>query len=161
MLEGLGKKRKLVLKSKVKRFKRSKDKCLRAGCNKRALVGSSYCSLHGEIEVGEIDRDDSLLIYTGKYRADFHPMEFIKHSTEGLSLVEVAAKFKVSVGTIEGWCGKYKEMGLAFEVGKAMHESWWLSKGKDGLESRSFNTHLYKFLTAKVDAEEWSSGFND
>ena len=36
----------------------------------------------------------------------------------------------------------------AYDIGKAMHEAWWIEQGKSGLNNRGFNTSLFKFLTS-------------
>jgi hypothetical protein len=64
-----------------------------------------------------------------------------------MSTVEIAATIGVGEITLKNWSENFQEFSVAFEIGKALHESWWIEKGKSGLESRNFNTPLYKFLT--------------
>ena len=49
---------------------------------------------------------------------------------------------------LKQWAEDYELFSEAYDIGRAMYESWWLRKGKDGLDDpRNFNTTLYKFLT--------------
>jgi hypothetical protein len=82
-----------------------------------------------------------------KFNPAIHPLEMIDLSRQGMSDVEIAATIGVSVGTLRGWSEKFEEFAVAYEIGQALHETWWIEKGKTGLEQRNFNTSLYKFLT--------------
>ena len=68
-------------------------------------------------------------------------------SRQGMSDVEIAAEIGVGVSTLRGWADQYEEFSTAYEIGQALHESWYLQKGKAGLDQRNFNTSLFKFLT--------------
>lgn len=87
-------------------------------------------------------------IAASKYDPESHPVLFMDYSRMGMSDVEIAAAFSVSVDTLRNWAETYEMFNRAFEIGKAMHEAWWLEKGKSGLNDRGFNTSLFKFLTS-------------
>jgi len=87
------------------------------------------------------------LSHTSKFNPAKHPIAFMKLSRIGMSLVEIASKFKVAPTSIKSWAEKYESFAFAYEMGQAMHEAWWLQKGKNNLNSRDFNTTLFKFLT--------------
>ena len=152
----LKKKLKTKYKTKVKK-KYEKKKCAfhegEKRCTNNAVGKSQLCKKHGgrkidpALALTPAETLKEVQIVQTKFKPAVHPLQFINLSREGLSLVEIAAHFSVGVHTIEAWAEKYSEMAIAYEIGNALHEAWWLAKGKDGLDSRSFNTGLFKFLT--------------
>lgn len=121
-------------------------------CKNKASGKSTLCSLHGGnpiIKENLLPVEQEILLNTASIKFDpaTHPIDFINFSRHGLSQVEIAAEFGISIHTLRSWAEKYDSFNTAFEVGQAMHESWWLAKGKENLNSRNFNTPLYKFLT--------------
>lgn len=129
-----------------------KQQCVTEGCTRNAVGKTDVCKRCGG---DPIIRENLLLpeevptalVSASKYQPAYHPMEFITLSREGMSEVEIAAKFEVSVGTMRSWSEKFADFNTAFEVGQAMHEAWWLQEGKDNLDNRGYNTGLFKFLT--------------
>ena len=119
-------------------------------CKRMAVGKSTLCSVHGGSKiVNELlmsVHEEHNLVPT-KFDITVHPMSFVEMSSQGLSDVEIAAEFKVGLSTLRGWSEKYKEFAQAWEIGKACHESWWLSRGKSNLTNTRFQTGLYKFLT--------------
>lgn len=125
-------------------------------CKRNAVGKGQLCEKHG----GEKRiRDNYLTEDTHKimrqirkkiavYDPKIHPKEMLRLSQEGLSEVEIAAEFKVSVYRLQKWAEDYEDFSEAYDIAKAMYESWWLRKGKDGLDDpRNFNTSLFKYLT--------------
>ena len=129
-------------------------------CRALAIGSGQLCKKHG----GTLDRSSLIkegsiehkliaklepdTIHTVHYDPKVHPFQMIKLSSEGLSEVEIAAKLKISVRKLQRWSETYEMFAEAYDVGMALYESWWLNKGKEGLENpRDFNTSLYKFLT--------------
>lgn len=153
----------LIKKKKIKQIKvYPKEKCHYIDadgkrCKRNAIGSGQLCAKHG----GERDRsnliEEGSLSYTlmkkslkkiQVYDPNKHPLKFIQLSRQGLSEVEIAAELGVSVHTMQKWAEQYELFSEAYDIGMALHESWWLSKGKEGLENpRDFNTPLYKFLT--------------
>jgi len=139
----------------IKRFIKQKCAFIYAcgtQCTKNAVGKSTLCKKHGGdpiIKENLIKPEEmSLVGILEKYDAERHPTLFIDLSRQGLSEVEIAAEFEVGVGTLRGWAEKFEMFSVAFEIGKALHESWWLQQGKSGLNNRGFNTSLFKFLTS-------------
>lgn len=123
-------------------------------CTLPAVGSGQLCEKHGgNIVTGEGHDTITGIIQTllnknSKYHPIVHPLDFIKLSKRGLSNVEIAAEFNVSLGTLKSWAEKYNDFGEAYEIGQTMYEAWWLKKGAAGLDdTRNFNTPLYKFLT--------------
>jgi DNA-binding transcriptional regulator YiaG len=128
-------------------------------CKRNAIGSGQLCKQHG----GELDRSSLIneeeqasqlaLMKRMKptivpYDPSFHPMKMIKLSREGLSEVEIAAQFGISVRRLQKWSEDYEIFSEAYDLSQAIYESWWLIKGKEGLDNpRDFNTPLYKFLT--------------
>lgn len=121
-------------------------------CKRDAVGKGTLCTLHG----GDAVIKENL--YTGteeltlpnarvQFNPAFHPIAYIEMAREGFSDVEVAAEFGVSINTIQDWAEKFESFYTAKDVGKAMHEAWWLREGKNNLNERSFNTPLYKYIT--------------
>lgn len=153
----------LIKKKKIKPIKvYPKEQCHyieRNGsrCCRNAIGNGQLCKMHG----GEKDRSNLIeegslsyqlvkkkLNMVQMYDPDKHPISFIRLSRQGLSEVEIAAEFGVSVRTMQGWSEKFELFSEAYDIGMALYESWWLTKGKEGLDNpRDFNTPLYKFLT--------------
>ena len=100
------------------------------------------------IENGEIFSQKTLSILLKDFQPEFHPLAYIELSRNGLSEVEIAAKFEVGVNRLREWVERFESFSLAHDIGDSIYEAWWLNKGKEGLEdARNFNTLLYKFLT--------------
>jgi len=123
-------------------------------CLRNAVGKSTLCELHGgsriDLENTHDAEETKALVKSSPlalFLPDKHPIWYIELSQDGKSPVEIASLFKVSISTIKAWSEKYREFAIAYEIGQAMHEAWWLSRGKEGLDSRTFNTSLYKFLT--------------
>lgn len=149
-----------VKKNKIKPKKiYPKEKCLYVDaegkqCRKLAIGKGQLCKEHGGERVRDNYIDEAFPLIKqikGKvevYNPDKHPMDYVKLSLEGLSEVEIAAEFKVSVHRLRQWTEDFSVFSEAYDIGQAMYESWWLKKGKEGLDdSRNFNTSLFKFLT--------------
>lgn len=119
-------------------------------CKNNCVGNGNVCTVHGGTRAAEeslVSSEGSLPALTQKYNPIIHPLEFINLSRAGMSDVEIAAQFGVSSTILRKWVEKHKEFSLAHEIGQAMHEAWWLTKGKDHLDDRFFQTGLFKFLT--------------
>ena len=123
-------------------------------CTRNAIGSGQLCKKHG----GTIDISNTMDTATterylaehgkvSKYLPEVHPMQYIELSRQGLSEVEIAARMEVGVVTLKSWSEKFEAFALAYDIGQALHETWWITRGKEGLDQRNFNTALYKFLT--------------
>jgi hypothetical protein len=124
-------------------------------CKRKATGKGTLCDLHGgDRTIPENMYSDKELISTNgalanvriRFNPAVHPLKYIELARDGLSDVEIAAEFEISIGTLRDWSEKYESFNSAFEIGKAMHESWWIRTAKENLNERSFNTSLAKFL---------------
>lgn len=137
---------------KIKKFK--KQRCAfvdenRERCTNNAVGKSTLCKQHGGNPIiKENLRSDNELYISSYFDPSYHPITFIEMSREGMSEVEIAASFEVGLETMRGWSEKYASFNVALDVGRAMHEAWWLEQGKGNLNNRGFNTGLFKYLTA-------------
>jgi len=132
---------------------RGKDKSIKWNCHKDAIGSGIYCEDHG----GVLDPSTALnpietklavaVVPLNKFDASIHPLQYIELSQQGLSDIEIAGEMRIGSRQIMNWATKYEEFARAYEIGQALYESWWLAKGKSGLDTRNFNTNLYKFLT--------------
>lgn len=121
-------------------------------CKKLAVGKSSLCKRHGgdpTIKENLYKGTEEVLLPNVRVKFDpaFHPIRYIELSKDGLSEVEIAAEFEIAVITIQEWAEKFESFYIAKEVGKAMHESWWLRQGKENMSTRAFNASLYKYIT--------------
>ncbi len=121
-------------------------------CENIAIGKGTLCKRHGGdpvIKENLLDKtQEKYFDYpNSKFNPLIHPIQYIEMSRFGASDVEIAAQFEVSLHSIKRWAELYESFNTAYEVGKAMHEAWWLTQGKDNLNERSFNTHLFKYLT--------------
>lgn len=154
----------LVRKRKIKKKYIGRKKCApqkcayfdtaaNEQCNKNAVGRSTLCEKHGGLRydpalaLSTKESKELIAITATKFRLDYHPLNYIALSREGLSPVEIAAKFQVGLNTVESWAEVHSDFQFAFQLGQALYESWWLMKGKKGLNKRGFNTSLFKFLT--------------
>lgn len=151
-----------TFEEKVRKIKRKKiyvkEKCHYTEdgerCTRNAIGDGQLCKLHGgEKDLTNVLSLEALQLMTAeigkiqKFDPAIHPLQMIDLSRQGMSDVEIAAVVGVSVLTLKEWADKYEPMSVAYEIGQALHETWWLTKGKEGLDSKYFNTSLYKYLT--------------
>lgn len=152
------KKRKKKYKKTTTAERFQKQKCafvseIGLPCKRNAVGKSTLCKRHGgkkfdpSLALSGQEVTEIVLSTRTKYKPEKHPILYIEYAREGLSPVEIAAKFEVGEATLDKWAEKYHNFQVAHDIGKVLHEAWWLTKGKEGLDSRNFNTVLYKFLT--------------
>jgi len=120
-------------------------------CERNAVGRGNACAIHAvtpELPVPlESVSELSVIPFGSKYNPAEHPLQYINLSRQGLSDVEIASEFEVSMDTLKAWTAKYKDFNMAFEIGRAMFESWWINEGRGNLGNRFYQTSLYKFLT--------------
>lgn len=116
-------------------------------CEGRTTGNHNVCALHGGVAPKRELTVSGLQTITAKYDPSYHPMAYIMHSKDGLAKSEICGAFQISLSTLHKWGEKFKEFAEAMEIGKALHEAWYLRTGKDNLDSRFFQTGLFKFLT--------------
>ena len=145
---------KIVKKKRIKKYKRQQCAYVKNGkqCKKYAVGKGTLCEIHG----GDVVVKDNLVTRSeeyaitdpgNKYDPAYHPIAYIDFAREGLSEIEIAAQFEISIDSLKRWIETYESFNTAHEIGAAMHEAWYLRQAKDNLNERSFNTHLFKFLT--------------
>ncbi len=122
-------------------------------CKNYAVGKGSLCRTHGGdpiIKENLIPQkyETQLLSFASKFNPAVHPLQYIDLSRTGMSKVEIAAAMEVSVIALKNWAEKFESFNSAVEIGDALHEAWWIQRGKGGLDSRNFNTSLFKFLTS-------------
>ena len=144
------KRKKIYVKEKCHYVNEDGERCIR-----NCIGSGQLCKLHGgERDLTNVLSTEAIQLMVAevgkimKFNVGIHPLQMIDLSRQGMSEVEIAAEMGVSVLTLQGWAEKYEPFSIAYEIGKALHESWWLQKGKDGLDKKFFNTSLFKFLTA-------------
>jgi len=144
------------LKKKLKTYyKRQQCAFIRENgqqCKKIAVGKSTLCEMHnGDVVIKEnLYKGTEEITHPNvkvKFDPSTHPIAYIEMAKEGFSDVEIAAEFGVSCEALKGWAERFESFYTAKEVGKAMHEAWWLHQGKDNLNERSFNTNLFKYIT--------------
>ena len=128
------------------------EKCSIDTCKKYAVGKSDLCKKHGgdpliRENLMTQGQTPSFLAQLTKYDPNIHPSLFLDLAREGLSEVEIAARFEVSIHTMRGWTEQFYEFNSAYEIGAVIYESWWLQEGKGNLGNRNYNTTLFKFLT--------------
>lgn len=82
-----------------------------------------------------------------KYKPEFCET-VIKLMAEGISIVELVAEFKVHRSTIYDWEKAHPEFKDALDYGRALAEAWWLRKGRESLNDKTFRTGLW-YMTMK------------
>ena len=130
-------------------------------CQRWAVRGSDYCKMHGgrsRILKQNLVPDEKFAPQVKPtnwrlkkaYNPDKHPYWFLDLMKEGKSVAEAAKIMRVSAVTLEKWANTYELFAEAWELGHSLQEAWWVEKGKKGLDSRMFNTKLYKYLTGNL-----------
>ncbi len=156
--------RQIPFEEKVRKIKRKKiyvkEKCHYVDengkrCTRNCIGSGQLCKLHGgEKDLTNVLSAEAVQLMIAevgkitKFDPSIHPLQMIDLSRQGMSGVEVAATLGVSEGTLKNWAEKYETFSVAYEIGQALHETWWIQQGKGGLNSKFFNTGLFKFLTA-------------
>ena len=141
--------RKIYKKQKCAHIKKDGTKCNSYACGK-----STLCEAHGgeaiikENLIKDISLKEDILPQPQRiFEPALHPIQYIEMARNGLSDVEIAAEFEISLATLKQWVDKYESFYIAYDIGKAMHEAWWLRQGKENMNERSFNTNLFKYMT--------------
>lgn len=120
-------------------------------CKNYAVGKSTLCKLHGGKTLIRENLSPALtsteIDIREKFIPEKHPISYIDLSRAGMSDTEIAAEFQVSLRTMRTWVDKYEVFNTAYEIGKALHERWWIEKAKNGLRDPRFNTSLFKFMT--------------
>jgi len=84
------------------------------------------------------------------YDQNFHPEEIIRlMRDEGLTDVEVAAKWDIVVETLADWRREHKEFSVASTRARQYRKAWWLAKGRSGLftgEGEKFDSRLFAMM---------------
>lgn len=154
-----------------KRFK--KQRCMfrkpdGTQCKRYAVGKSTLCSFHGGNRIVK----DNLVPYSSalvptKFNPSIHPIQFIESSRMGMSDVEIAAQFEVGIETLRSWADTFEEFAIAYEVGQAMYEAWFLNTGRRNLSNTRFNTSLFKFITGnklgyteKIESKNFNANVN-
>ena len=147
---------------KIRKIKRKKiyvkEKCHYTEdgerCKRNAIGNGQLCALHGGTkDLENVLSSEAIQLIKAEignvltFDPAIHPLQMIDLSRQGMSDVEIAATVGVSVATLKDWADRYGPFSIAYEIGQALHETWWLTKGKAGLDSKYFNTSLFKFLT--------------
>lgn len=82
-------------------------------------------------EYDRILSGDENIVYI--FDKNFHPMDYIKQSREGLSQVHIMNKWLVSPLTFSNWKLKHRELREAILIGKAAFQVYWIDYLKDNL----------------------------
>lgn len=86
-----------------------------------------------------------------KYERDFHPAEFIKESSEGKSLVEIARNWEVDSETIYNWGKKHPEFLGAIKKGREYCEAWYSQRGRDAVFNKTdINVGMFVWMTKNI-----------
>lgn len=138
-------------------------------CIKHAVGKSSLCQRHNpQAQHHQVQISSTKLPSTMcKYNPSEHILGFIRSSQQGKAPVEIAAEFQVAQGTLLSWAEEFQDFNDAVEIGKAAYESFWLQTGRENLNTKSFSTPLYKFLTGntlgysdKVETKSFSTNIH-
>lgn len=122
-------------------------------CKSYAMGSSTLCKVHAhdkspvkEFAAPFNQLPESYLKKT-KFDPGYHPMAYIRYSKQGMSDVEIAAEFQISMQTMKGWVRDIQEFQEAYDIGNTLYEAFFLRKGTENLENDRFNNTLFKYLT--------------
>ena len=146
-----------LVKKKLKKKKRKEYEIIKCQyirkngkpCKRVAIGIGTLCAKHGGIisELNLIQDGQIILAGNSKYKPEFHPLEYIRLAKLGMSNAEIAAEFLITEMTLTSWSEKYATFNTAYEIGKALHESFYLKMAKTNMKNPVFQTPLFKFVT--------------
>ena len=97
-----------------------------------------------------------------KYRADFHPEDFIKQSRQGKTLAQIAASWNIDRDSITNWGNKNEEFFRAIKEGRQLAEAWYINigqmavLGKVTVEGKPVQINLGFFVWMTKNMFNWS-----
>lgn len=62
---------------------------------------------------------------------------------QGASLIEVAYHLHIARSTLHEWRNTYPEFSDAIKAGIDDSEGWWMTKGRENIENKEFNSTLW------------------
>ena len=117
-------------------------------CRRNAIRGDHFCRKHGGTSGAlALPVNENIVVTGNRFSPSYHPLEYIKLASEGLSDVEIAQEFNISKQTLLNWADKYSQFSEAYELGKTIEEAGYIRIGRNNLTNTRFNTHLFKFMT--------------
>lgn len=103
------------------------------------------------------------VLYNRKYDKDFYPEDFIRQSSKGRVLAQIAADWKVSRNTLYEWKEKHPEMGDAMKKGKELAETWYINLGQSAVigkardaDGKDLKVSLGWFVWMSKNLFKWS-----
>ena len=93
-----------------------------------------------------------------KYRADFHPNDFIRLSKLGKNLTQIALEWDIDRDTIYDWGKKYPLFSGAIKKGRAFAEAWYVNIGQQAMmrEGHGVNVNLGFYVWLTKNLFKWS-----
>lgn len=85
-----------------------------------------------------------------KYKADFHPHEFIRLSKDGETFLDIAAIFGLGKTRMYEWSNKYPEFRSAVLLGREIALVWWHKKGRDAINADHFNYPVWQWHLTRM-----------
>lgn len=93
-----------------------------------------------------------------KYRANFHPDDFILQSEQGKTLAQIAKNWKVDRDTIKEWRKVHPEFSAAVKKGREFAEAWYMDLGQAAMVGRAniggkpvqFNLGVFCWMTKNM-----------
>src|ERR1051326_5116396 len=89
-----------------------------------------------------------------------YPETLIKLMSEGKSVTQVAAHFKIPPRTLYDWVDKYPEFAAAKDAGLTLAEAYWEELGQKGIKgvSQRFNAAAWMYYMKCRFKKEWAEG---
>lgn len=135
---------------------RDKEYAARGLCGHKTKAGdpcgtlAHLCPHHGDEDVSVIET------LREKYRPEFcrHVMEW---GTEGLALVEMAARLGTTSDTLSAWRKNHAEFDEAMKRAREASLCWWMRRGRDGvhLSHQKFNARQYEFMAKAMFPDDF------
>ena len=61
----------------------------------------------------------------------------------GYSKAEIALELDVDRGTLDNWLEEHPDFFTAMAKSQDFCKAWWLKSGRENVDNRSYNSHLY------------------
>lgn len=67
----------------------------------------------------------------------------IEMMRDGMSITEIAYHLNVAKSTVYEWIDNQAEFSSAIKAGKDFSEGWWMTKGRENISTKEFNSTLW------------------
>lgn len=79
----------------------------------------------------------------------------VKCGREGMSRAEICYELDISFATLQNWEQKYPKFLAATAHARELAQGWWEKKGRQGIDSKTFNAQAYSLQVRNRFPRHW------